>query len=53
MSERRSDETAVKDERMTDSPSYPGTPCWVKLFAIVAFMAVVLFVVLHLAGVMF
>jgi hypothetical protein len=41
---------AVKDERVTYSPSYPGTPRWVKVFVMVAFIAVVLFGILHLGG---
>jgi hypothetical protein len=34
---------------MTDSP-YPGTPSWVKVFGLVALIAAVLFVILHVAA---
>jgi uncharacterized membrane protein len=31
---------------MADSPPYPGTPRWVKVFGIIAFVVVLLFVIL-------
>lgn len=31
---------------MADSPPYPGTPRWVKVFGIIALVVVLLFVVL-------
>ena len=34
----------------THQRSYPGTPRWVKVLAIVAILLVLLFVVMHLAG---
>jgi hypothetical protein len=34
---------------VTNLPSYPGTPRWVKVFVMIAFISVVLFAVLHLA----
>jgi hypothetical protein len=47
---KHDDEATMKDARVTNSPSYPGTPRWVKVFVVIAFVAVVLFVVLHLTG---
>lgn len=36
---------------MADSPSYPGAPRWVKVFGMVVIVLVLLFVTLHLTGV--
>jgi hypothetical protein len=36
---------------MADPSPYPGTPRWVKVFGIIVVVLVLLFVVLHLAGV--
>jgi hypothetical protein len=44
------DEAAVKDEQVANSPSYPGTPRWVKVFVMIALMAIVLFALLHLTS---
>lgn len=35
---------------MADSPPYPGTPRWVKVFGLIALVLVLLFVVSHLTG---
>jgi hypothetical protein len=38
---------------LADLPPYPdsnGTPRWVKVFGIIALVAVLLFVILHLTG---
>jgi hypothetical protein len=44
------DEAIVKNERVANSPSYPGAPRWVKVFVMIAFMAIALFAILHLAS---
>jgi hypothetical protein len=38
--------TTEKDTHMADSPPYPGTPRWVKVFGIIALVVVLLFVIL-------
>ena len=35
---------------MPESPAYPGTPRWVKVLGIVAIVAALTFVIVHLAG---
>ena len=35
---------------MADSPPYPGTPRWVKVFGIIAIVLILLFVILLLTG---
>jgi hypothetical protein len=35
---------------MTESQPYPGAPLWVKVFGMMALLAIALFVVLHLLG---
>jgi ABC-type transporter Mla subunit MlaD len=35
---------------MPELPPHPGTPRWVKIFALVALILLVLFVIVHLAG---
>jgi hypothetical protein len=35
-----------EDTHMADSPPYPGTPRWVKVFGIIALVVVLLFVFL-------
>ena len=40
----------MKDEQVANSPSYPGTPRWVKVFVMIALMAIVLFALLHLTS---
>jgi hypothetical protein len=41
---------SMEATHMTDTQPYPGTPLWVKVFGMIAFMAVVLFAALHLLG---
>lgn len=36
---------------MTDPSAYRGTPRWVKIFGIIAIVLVVLYIILHVAGV--
>lgn len=38
------------DPHRPDSPTYPGTPRWVKVAIIIIIVLVLLFVVLHLTG---
>jgi hypothetical protein len=35
---------------MADSPPYPGTPRWVKVFGIIALVLILLFVIMMLTG---
>ena len=35
---------------MNELPPHPGTPRWVKVFAIVALIVLIVFVIVHLAG---
>ena len=35
---------------MSESPSYPGTPRWVKVLGMITIALAVVFVVVHLAG---
>jgi uncharacterized membrane protein len=40
----------TEDAPMADMRPYPGTPRWVKILGIILVVAILLFVVMHLAG---
>jgi hypothetical protein len=41
---------SMEATNMTESQPYPGAPRWVKIFGMMALLAVLLFAVLHLLG---
>ncbi len=43
-------DAAVAPSRTSSHETYPGTPRWVKVFGVVAFVVVLLFLGVHLAG---